>query len=55
MVMFGLPATTAATVSQTFAIRSGIVSAVANGTLPRSRLIAAAAAVLAARQVNLCG
>jgi beta-N-acetylhexosaminidase len=55
MVMFGLPATTSATVSQTFAIRSAIVSAVANGTLARSRLIAAAGAVLAARHVNLCG
>ena len=55
MVMFGLPATTSATVSQTFAIRSAIVSAVANGSLARSRLIAAAAAVLAARHVNLCG
>ena len=55
MVMFGLPATTSATVAQTFAIRATIVSAVANGTLPRSRLIAAAGAVLAARHVNLCG
>jgi len=55
MVMFGLPATTSATVAQTFAIRAAIVSAVANGTLPRSRLIAAAGAVLAARHVNLCG
>jgi beta-N-acetylhexosaminidase len=55
MVMFGLPATTSATVSQTFAIRSAIVSAVANGTLARSRLIAAVGAVLAARHVNLCG
>jgi beta-N-acetylhexosaminidase len=55
MVMFGLPATTAATVSQTFAIRGAIVSAVANGTLSRSRLIAAAGAVLASRQVDLCG
>jgi len=54
MVMFGLPATTSATVSQTFAIRSAMVSAVANGTLARSRLIAAAGAVLAARHVNLC-
>ena len=55
IVMFGLPATTAATVSQTFAIRSAIVSAVAKGTLARSRLIAAVDAVLAARHVNLCG
>jgi beta-N-acetylhexosaminidase len=54
MVMFGLPATTAATVAQTFAIRSAIVSAVANGTLARSRLINAAATVLASRHVNLC-
>jgi beta-N-acetylhexosaminidase len=55
MVMFGLPATSSATVSQTFAIRSAIVSAVTQGTLARSRLIAAAAAVLASRHVNLCG
>jgi beta-N-acetylhexosaminidase len=54
MVMFGLPATTSATVSQTFAIRSAIVSAVSNGSLARSRLIAAVAAVLASRHVNLC-
>jgi beta-N-acetylhexosaminidase len=54
MVMFGLPATTSATVAQTFAIRSAIVSAVANGRLARSRLIDAAAAVLASRHVNLC-
>jgi len=55
MVMFGLPATTTETVSQTFAIRAAIVSAVANGTLARSRLIDADAAVLASRHVNLCG
>jgi beta-N-acetylhexosaminidase len=54
MVMFGLPATTAATVTQTFAIRAAIVSAVANGTLARSRLIDAVVAVLASRSVNLC-
>jgi len=54
MVMFGLPATTADTVAQTFAIRSAIVAAVANGTLSRSRLIAAAGAVFASRQVDLC-
>lgn len=55
MVMFGLPSTSSATVSQTFAIRSAIVAAVANGTLARSRLIDATAAVLAARHVDLCG
>ena len=55
MVMFGLPATTSATIAQTFAIRSAIISAVANGTLARSRLIDAVAAVLASRHVNLCG
>ena len=54
MVMFGLPATTSATVTQTFAIRSAIVSAVARGLLARSRLIDAVAAVLASRHVNLC-
>jgi beta-N-acetylhexosaminidase len=54
MVMFGLPASTSATVSQTFAIRSAIVSAVTQGTLARSRLIAAVAAVLASRYINLC-
>jgi beta-N-acetylhexosaminidase len=54
MVMFGLPATTSETVAQTFAIRAAIVAAVANGTLPRTRLIDAGAAVLAARSVNLC-
>jgi hypothetical protein len=54
-VMFGLPATTAATVAQTFAIRSAIVAAVANGTLARSRLIDAVVAVLASRSINLCG
>jgi beta-N-acetylhexosaminidase len=54
MVMFGLPASTSVTVSQTFAIRSAIVSAVASGTLARSRLIDAVAAVLASRHVNLC-
>ena len=54
MVMFGLPSSSAATVSQTFAIRSAIVSAVANGTLDRSRLIDAVAAVLATRHVHLC-
>jgi beta-N-acetylhexosaminidase len=54
MVMFGLPATTAETVSQTFAIRAAIVAAVSNGSLARSRLIDADAAVLASRNVNLC-
>ena len=54
MVMFGLPATTGETVAQTFAIRSAIVSAIANGSLARSRLIDADAAVLASRNVNLC-
>ena len=55
MVMFGLPASTSETISQTFAIRSAIVSAVADGSLNRSRLIDADAAVLASRSVNLCG
>jgi beta-N-acetylhexosaminidase len=55
MVMFGLPATTSETVSQTFAMRSAIVAAVADGTLSRSRLLDADAAVLASRSVNLCG
>lgn len=54
MVMFGLPATTSATVAQTFAIRAALVSAVANGTLARSRLIDAVATVFASRHVNLC-
>src|SRR5206468_2530628 len=53
MVMFGLPSSSSATVSQTFAIRSAIVAAVANGTLARSRLIDATAAVLAVRHVDL--
>ena len=55
MVMFGLPASTSETISQTFAIRSAIVSAVTDGSLNRSRLIDADAAVLASRNVNLCG
>ena len=55
MVMFGLAPTTAATVAQTFAIRTAIVAAVADGTLARARLIDAGAAVLASRHVNLCG
>jgi beta-N-acetylhexosaminidase len=54
MVIFGLPVSTSATVSQTFAVRSAIVSAVTQGTLARSRLIDAVAAVLASRHVNLC-
>lgn len=40
--------------SQAFAIRSAVAAAVVNHTLPRQRLVAAAAAVLAARHVNLC-
>ena len=55
MVMFGLPATTSETFSQTFAMRSAIVAAVADGSLARSRLLDADAAVLASRSVNLCG
>ena len=54
MVMFGLAPTTAATVAQTFAIRTAIVAAVADGTLARARLIDAGAAVLASRHVSLC-
>lgn len=55
MVMFGLPATSAETISDTFAMRAAIVAAVVDGTLARSRLIDADAAVLASRNVNLCG
>ena len=55
MVMFGLAPTTAATVAQTFAIRTAIVAALADGTLAKARLIDAGAAVLASRHVNLCG
>ena len=51
MVMFDLDPHVQA---QTSAIAAAEVTAVANGRLPRNRLIAAATAVLAARQVNLC-
>ena len=54
MVMFGLPSTSSATISQTFAIRTAIVSAATDGTLARSRLIDAVAAVLASRHIDLC-
>ncbi|MFG2360304.1 glycoside hydrolase family 3 N-terminal domain-containing protein [Streptomyces mirabilis] len=52
MVMFGLVHNVSA---QTTAIASAITTAVAGGRLPRSRLISAAASVLAVRHVNLCG
>ncbi|MFE2431599.1 glycoside hydrolase family 3 N-terminal domain-containing protein [Streptomyces sp. NPDC059373] len=51
MVMFDLVRNVSA---ETTAIASAITSAVANGHLPRSRLLNAAAAVLAVRHVNLC-
>ena len=54
MVMFGLQSTPTATANLTFAVRSAIVSAVTSGRLARSRLIFAAASVLASRHVNLC-
>ncbi|MGW1802453.1 glycoside hydrolase family 3 N-terminal domain-containing protein [Streptomyces sp. NPDC001984] len=52
MVMFGLVRNVSA---QTTAIASAITTAVADGRLPRSRLISAAASVLAVRHVKLCG
>jgi beta-N-acetylhexosaminidase len=51
MVMFDLGPKVQA---QTSAIAAAEVAAVANGSLPRSRLLDAAAAVLAARQIDLC-
>ncbi len=51
MVMFDLSSKTQA---QTSAIATAVVGAVASGQLPRSRLLSAAAAVLASRQVDLC-
>jgi beta-N-acetylhexosaminidase len=51
MVMFGLGSNVQA---QTSAIAAAEVAAVADGDLPRSRLLAAATAVLASRQVDLC-
>lgn len=51
MVMFDLGPNVQA---QTSAIAAAEVAAVANGSLPRSRLLDAAAAVLAARQIDLC-
>lgn len=49
MVLFGPEPSASATLSQTEAIASAIVSAVSDGQLSHSRLIAAATAVLAAR------
>lgn len=51
MVMFGLVSNVPA---ETSAISSAIVAAVANGSLPRNRLIDAATHILAVRHVNLC-
>jgi len=51
MVMFGLDKDTRTTTS---AIAAAIASAVADGHLPRSRLVDAVDAVLATRHVNLC-
>jgi beta-N-acetylhexosaminidase len=52
MVVFGMVPNIA---SETTAIASAIVSSVQAGNLARGRLVAAAAAVLAARHVSLCG
>jgi beta-N-acetylhexosaminidase len=54
MIMFGLQSTPTATASLAFAVRNALVSAVSSGRLGRSRLVFAAANVLAARHVNLC-
>ncbi|MFC1402930.1 MULTISPECIES: glycoside hydrolase family 3 N-terminal domain-containing protein [Streptacidiphilus] len=51
MVMFDLGPTVQA---QTSAIASAEVAAVADGRLPRTRLLSAATSVLSARQVDLC-
>ena len=51
MVMFGLMPNVS---GETNAIADAIVSAVADGHLPRTRLVDAAAAVLAVRHENLC-
>ncbi|MGO9558631.1 MAG: glycoside hydrolase family 3 N-terminal domain-containing protein [Acidimicrobiales bacterium] len=54
MVLFGPTISPSVTESDTSQMQSAIVEAVANGHLPRPRLIAAAAAVLGVRDVKLC-
>jgi len=55
MVMYTSEATSSASQQQFRAIVSAEVSAVAHGEFPRSRLVAAAAAVLASRHLPVCG
>ncbi len=55
MVLFSLQATPAATRVLAGRIAAAIVAAVADHTLGRASLVAAAAAVLRARHVSLCG
>lgn len=54
MVLFGLGATPRATSQETSSIEKAILSALAQRTLSRSRLVAAGAAVLGVRHVKLC-
>jgi beta-N-acetylhexosaminidase len=54
MVLFGSTGTTGGDLSLAASTSNAIVAAVSSGALPKSQLVAAAAQVLAAKNVNLC-
>ena len=55
MVLYSLGASSSADVAQATAVRDALVAAVSSGHLTRTKLDGAAAAVLAAKHVELCG